>query len=378
MTTVAVVGSKGPQLLPLLTAAGMTARLIDTGALSSFGRADAPDVLMIDARGGTGIPKELAAIKRLSTGMGVVIIVDTLEPSLLLEAMRAGVNELVAEPITQQELERAVGRVLGQRTPTEAGKIIGFVGAKGGVGTTTVAVNVATALSRLDRGSRTLLVDMHQAAGDASVFTGVEPKFSVLNAVENTHRLDRSYFSGLVVEIVAGLDLLASSDRPFPGQTDPARIRTVLDFVRTLYRHVVLDLPRSDAPVLDALDQTSVIYIVANQELATVKSGARLAATLRQRYGRERVKVLLSRSDRQADIGFADVERVIGTDIAYTFPSDYRLAVQALNRGRPLVLDGDSELAESFRNFAEQLSGGKRREPAPARGGLLGRLKQLA
>lgn len=365
--------------MKLLTAAGMTARAIDAGALASLGRAvGMPDVLVIDSRGGTGIPADLPALKRTNPLLGVVIVAATLDPALLLEAMRAGVNELVAEPLTQEEVERAVSRVLGQRPQTEAGRIFGFVGAKGGVGTTTVAVNVAAALSRLDRGTRTLLVDMHQAGGDASVFTGVEPKFSVLDAVENTHRLDRTYLNGLVVEIGTELDLLASSDRTFAGQADPAKIRTVLDFVMSLYRYVVLDLPRSDAAVLDALDEASAIFVVANQELATVKSGARLAATLRQRYGRDKVKVVLSRSDRQADIGVSDVERVIGADIAHTFPSDYRVALQALNKGRPLVLDGDSDLSESFKTFADQLVGRKRQESAPSRGGFLGRLTQRA
>jgi Flp pilus assembly CpaE family ATPase len=104
-----------------------------------------------------------------------------------------------------------------------------------------------------------------------------------------------------------------------------------------------------------------------------------MAATLRQRYGRETVKVVLSRSDRQADIGLSDVERAIGVDIAHTFPSDYRLALQALNKGRPLALEGDSDLAASFEKFAAQLAGKKRddkNKPAVARVGLFGRLTQ--
>jgi Flp pilus assembly CpaE family ATPase len=108
-----------------------------------------------------------------------------------------------------------------------------------------------------------------------------------------------------------------------------------------------------------------------------VKSGARLAATLRQRYGRERVKVVLSRTDRQADIGITDVERTMGAEIAFTFPSDYRLALHALNLGRPLALDPGTDLSAAFKRFAEQLSGRKHDDsPAPARLGLFGRLTQ--
>ena len=74
-----------------------------------------------------------------------------------------------------------------------------FVGAKGGVGTTTVAVNVATALAKLAGTERTLLIDLHVANGDAAVFLGAEPRFSIVDALENTHRLDEAFFRGLIV-----------------------------------------------------------------------------------------------------------------------------------------------------------------------------------
>jgi len=139
----------------------------------------------------------------------------------------------------------------------------------------------------------------------------------------------------------------------------------------------VLDLPRSDGTVLDSLEQLAAIYIVANQELATVRSATRVAAMLRERYGRDRVGVVLTRSDRQADIGHADVEKAVGLPVAHTFPSDYRIALQALNKGRPLALDNHNDLSASFKKFAHQLSGTRPdREQGPRSSGLFGRLTQ--
>ncbi len=378
MTSIAVVGSRDGRLEEMLRAAGMQPSSVRASALPSFGHGTPlPDVIVLDVRADADIPRELSALKRQNPVLGVVIVAAALDPALLLEAMRAGVNELVADPVTQADLERAVARVLGQRPRTERRQLFGFVGAKGGVGTTTVAVNVATALGKADKSGRTLLIDIHQAGGDAAVFLGVEPRFSVLDAIENIHRLDESYLGGLVTEVAPRLDLLASSDRTFATAVDPSKIRAVLDFVTGVYRYTVLDLPRSDAAVLDALDQAEALFIVANQELATVKSGGRLATTLRQRYGREKVKIILSRSDRQADIGVSDVERAIGADIASSFPSDYRVALQALNKGRPLALDADSELAGMFHKFAERLAGAQHSERTPpVRAGLLGRFTQ--
>jgi pilus assembly protein CpaE len=109
--------------------------------------------------------------------------------------MRAGVNEVVAEPIDHDELARVIQRVGGQPHPRGAwARLYGFIGAKGGVGTTTIAVNVATSLGSVIKPERALMIDLQNAAGDAPLFTGAEPRFSIVDAVENTHRLDQVYF----------------------------------------------------------------------------------------------------------------------------------------------------------------------------------------
>ncbi|MDR1989049.1 MAG: AAA family ATPase [Acidobacteriaceae bacterium] len=377
MSTVAVAGAHDRQLEDLLKAAGLQARALQLSEFSTLPSNRVPDVLVLDTRSGQGVPSTLPSIKRQYPALGVVIVASALDPELLLEAMRAGVNELVAEPITQTDLARAVNRVLGQHAGFEAGKIYGFVGAKGGVGTTTVAVNVAMLFARLNQSSRTLLIDMYEAGGDTGVFLSADPKFSISDVADNTHRLDDTYLNSVVIQLGSGLDLLGSADRSFPHALDPAKIRAVLDFVARAYRFVILDLPRFDAAVLDALDQATTIFIVANQELATVKDGARMATTLRQRFGKDKVKIVLSRADRQADIGPNDVERTIGAEVVHSFPSDYRTALQAINKGRPLVSDTTSELAHSYQKFVTKLAGHTLADrPTAPRGGFFNLLSR--
>jgi pilus assembly protein CpaE len=354
----------------------MQATHTDVAGLASLAAPSArqPDVVVLDLRGAAEVPGVIPALKRQHPQTGIVLVTTSLEPALLLEAMRAGVNELVCEPITQADLEKAIHRVVRQRMAS-IGRVFAVVGAKGGVGATTVAVNVATTLGSAGKPDRTLLMDLHQTGGDAAVFLGVEPRFSILDAQENIHRLDLVFLKGLVTKVAPHVDLLASSDRSVADRVDVSTIRAVIDTVASGYRFTVLDIPRADGAVLDALDRVSTIVVVANQELPTVKSASRLAVSLRQRYGRDKVMVVLSRSDRRADIGHADVERVIGMPVAHTFPSDYRTALQALNKGRPVALDNHNELSSSFRRFALQLAGLPDREPA-VRSGILGRLTQ--
>jgi pilus assembly protein CpaE len=373
--TVTLVGPRDGEIENLIIKAAMHVTHTDGPGLASLAAPSArqPDVVVIDVRGATEVPAVIPALKRHHPQTGIVLVTASLEPALLLEAMRAGVNELVCDPVTQADLEKAIHRVVRQRT-VSTGRVFAVIGAKGGVGATTVAVNIATTLGSATKPDRTLLMDLHQTGGDAAVFLGVEPRFSIIDALENTHRLDMVFLRSLVMQVAPHVDLLASSDRSVAGQADPPTIRTVIDAVASAYRFTVLDVPRSDGAVLDALDRASTIVVVANQELATVKSASRLAVSLRQRYGREKVTVVLSRSDRRAEIGHADVERVIGMPVAHTFPSDYRAALQALNKGRPVALDNHNELSSSFRRFALQLAGLAADSDSEGRSGFLGRL----
>jgi pilus assembly protein CpaE len=320
-----------------------------------------PDVVVLDLRNGAMLPSCVAMIKHVHPLTGVVVVASHMDPALMLEAMRAGVNEFVTAPATTSDMRMALDRVVAKRPRPEPGEVFAFVGGKGGVGTTTLAVNVGTALSARQPSS-TLLIDLHVAYGDAAVFLGLEPRFSVADALENADRIDETFLRGVVAHTKAGLDVLASSDRALLGHVDARAIRGLLDCAARLYPMVVLDVPRSDAAILDALDLSTQIVVVANQELATVRSAGRMATALRQRYGKGRVSVVVSRFDQKAEIGTKDVERVMGGPVADVFPSNYRLALEALHRGRPLVLDNHSKLADAYTSFARSLA---KQPPAP-------------
>jgi len=365
------------QLAQLMRELGMTCTSLSPDALSSLAQAGArqPDVLVVDLRDQPQLPPAIALLKRQHPATGVLLVASQLDPALMLEAMRAGVNEFVTHPVSAPDLQAAVKRLVGNLAPSARGDIYAFIGAKGGVGTTTVAVNVATALAEATRDA-TLLIDMNMACGDAAVFLGAEPRFSVVDALENVQRLDAAFFSSLVVRSKPGLDLLGASARPAAAQFAPTQFRALFDFAGQSYSHTILDLARSDATVIDSLEAATKIVIVVNQELATVRNASRLAATLRQRYGAGRLSLVLSRTDRRAEIGHDDVERTVGMAVSHTFPSDYRLALQAMNKGRPIVLDRQNELSAAFSAFARDLGGvpEARKSQKPVAGSIFGRL----
>ncbi|MDQ3548034.1 MAG: hypothetical protein M3439_04360 [Chloroflexota bacterium] len=345
----------------------------DLAELAVVGAAQ-PNVVLVDLRGQSHVPAALSLLKRRHPSTGVVILSSTLDPALMLEAMRAGVNECVTEPIAQNDLNAAITRVVGKLAEAPSGPVFAFIGAKGGVGTTTTAVNVATALSKLSP-ARALLIDLHLAYGDAAVFLGAEPRYSVLDALENRHRFDETFFRSLVVHTGSGVDLLASASRPATGAIDSRQISSLISFASGIYPYTVVDVPRSDAAALDALDQGATIVVVANQELATVRNAGRMTAALRARYTKAKIMTVVNRTDRRAEIGQEDIERAVGGPITHQVPSDYRRALEAMNKGRPLALDNHNDLSASFKALARELAGVPDAPPAARKQtGLLGRL----
>jgi pilus assembly protein CpaE len=123
--------------------------------------------------------------------------------------------------------------------------------------------------------------------------------------------------------------------------------------------------------MLDALEAATTIEVVTNQELASVRGASRITTALSRRYGREKVSVVVSRFDKHADIGVNDIEQAVHAPLRFTFPSDYRLALQALNAGRPFVLDGGNKLGSAVIEFTKTLTGGAAPERSVTKSGSL-------
>lgn len=362
-----VAGPADYAIEELLLSRGMRATSSTANDLRELAHPHAPqpDVLLLDLRADAQLPPAISSLRRQHPTTPIVAIAPKLDPMFMLDAMRAGVNECIASPVTGAGLEAAIARVMAQRPVTEPASTFAFIGAKGGVGSTTLAVNVATVISQMTQSKQlpteippsTLLMDLHLAYGDCTVFLGAEPRFTIADALENTHRFDEAFFRGVVARTAAGPDLLASSDRLMVTPVDARRVQALIEFASHHYRYTILDLPRSDAVVLDALGGVGSIVVVVNQDLATLRSARAIAGAMRQRYGKEKVRVVLSRPDSGSEIDREDVEEAIGERLAFTFPSDYRASIQALNRGKPVALQGEGKLADALRRFTTELTG---------------------
>ena len=358
------------QVARLLRACGVPVGIVEGRNAEGTG----PDLVVVDIRADAS--SGMAAIERLrssSQGLAIFAIAAAAEPELILQAMRAGANEFFpwsaldgtsAAHGAEESFHGAVRRTAARREAATAGAkppcvTHAFLGAKGGAGTTTVAVNCGVELARLTK-RPTIVVDLKSCLGEVALFLGVRPRFTVLDAIENLHRLDKDFLKELVAKHKSGLDILAGSEQfDRPNAQDAGALEELLRVLTRAYDYVVIDAGNViNACVAAALYAADTIFLVANPDVPSIRNAQRLVDRVRQLgAGSERVKVLLNRASDQNLVGPKQIETALGYGIHHTFSSDYRTVSTALNSGVPLSLTNHSEIAAQFDSFTRHLIG---------------------
>jgi pilus assembly protein CpaE len=321
-----------------------------------------PDVVIADIR--SDALSAMAGIERLraaSPGAGIFAVAQTADPDVILSAMRAGANEFFTWPPAEETFHGAIRRTAARRETAQGAKpaatSLVFFGAKGGAGTTTVAVNCGVELARLSKKS-TVIVDLKAGLGEVALFLGVRPRYSVLDAVDNLHRLDREFLRELVVKHKSGLEILAGSDQfDRPGAADGGGIEELLRLLARQYEYIVVDAgSQINSCTVAALYAADTMYLVANPDVPSIRNSQRLLDRVRQLGAcGERVRVLLNRAAEPFPIPPKQIEGALGHPIHHTFPSDYKTVSTALNSGTPLALTGNSDIATQFDHFTRQI-----------------------
>jgi pilus assembly protein CpaE len=379
------------QVSQLLRAGGVPIGIVESRMSDSSGAG--PDIVVVDIRADAS--SGMAAIERLRAGhpgIAIFAIANTAEPDLILQAMRAGANEFfpwapgggsTASRAMEESLHGAVRRTAARRDAAHAGArqpcvTYVFLGAKGGAGTTTVSVNCAVELARLTKRS-TVILDMKPCLGEVALFLGVRPRFTLLDAIENLHRLDKDFLKELASKHKSGLDILAGSEQfDRPNAQDAGAIEELLRVLTRVYDFIVIDSGNMiNSLAVSALYAADTVFLVTNPDVPSIRNAQRLVDRVRQLgAGSERVKILLNRTSENLLIAPKQIETALGYSIHHSFPSDYRTVSTALNSGVPLALTNSSELSSQFSNFTRQLLGQqdevKEPEQPPKRRAFLG------
>lgn len=347
-----------------------------------------PDLVIVDIRGDAS--SSMPGIERLRAGApsaGIFAVALVAEPELILQSMRAGANEFFTWPPVEETFHGAVRRTAARRETAHGARpsatTLVFFGAKGGAGTTTVAVNCGVEMARLSSRS-TVIVDLKPGLGEVALFLGVRPRYSLLDAIDNLHRLDREFLRELVLKHKSGLEILAGSDQfDRPGATDASAIEELFRLLARQYEYILVDAgSQINSCTVAALYTADTIFLVANPDVPSVRNAQRLLERVRQLGAcGERVRVLLNRAAEPYPIPPKQIEGALGHPIHHTFPSDYKTVSAALNSGVPLALTGSSNIAAQLDHFTRQIldTAGDARPSDPARRTLpaLARLASL-
>ena len=322
----------------------------------------APDIIMVDARGDAS--SAMAAIERMraaAPNAGIFAVAMAADPELILQSMRAGANEFFTWPPDEEALHGAIRRTAARRETAAGARpnavTLVFFGAKGGAGTTTVAVNCGVEIARLSK-RPTVVVDLKPGLGEVALFLGVRPRYSLIDAIDNLHRLDREFLQNLVVKHKSGLEILAGSDQfDRPGPNDGSAIEELLRLLARQYEYILVDAgSQINTCTVTALYSADAMFLVANPDVPSVRNAQRLLDRVRQLGAcGERVRILLNRAAEPYPIPPRQIEAAVGHPIHHTFPSDYKVVSTALNSGVPLALSGNSEIAMQFDRFTRLL-----------------------
>ena len=320
------------------------------------------DLVIVDTRGDPS--SAMSTIERMraaAPNAGIFVVALQADPDLILQSMRAGANEFFTWPPPEETFHGAIRRTAARRETAQGAKppatTLVFFGAKGGAGTTTLAVNCGVELARLSKRS-TIIIDLKPGLGEVALFLGVRQRYSLVDALYNLHRLDREFLKELVVKHKSGLDILGGSDNfDRPGGADAGPLEEVFRLLARQYDYILIDAgSQINSVAVAALYTADTMFLVANPDVPSVRNAQRLLDRVRQLGAcGERVRVLLNRAADPCPIPPRQIEAALGHPIHHTFPSDYKTVSTALNSGVPLALTGDGDIAGQFDRFTRRL-----------------------
>lgn len=340
---------------------------------------DRPDLVIVDAAVKGAETIDIVGRLRQAEPPGAhaaIILLGTADSAARVKGLRSGADDYLAEPIHPAELIARSRRLLSRFSQKPAvaargplrGEIHAYYGAKGGVGTTTVAINTAIALHRELR-RRVVLVDANLQFGDHRVFLDLGPeRYSIVDAV-TAPSIDAELLKNLVVHHGSGVDLLLAPPNPAAAEhvsADKHHLAQIVETLRTLYDYVIVDVDkRLDDHSLDIIGASDRLFVVMTADLSCLKN-VRLVLQTMEQIGTpdDKVKLLLNRSNAFTGIGVKSIEGVLKRSVDYQIVNDYRAAISALNSGDPFMIHRtDSPIGKSLLEFVKAID----RQQAPAR-----------
>jgi len=324
-----------------------------------------PDLLIVE--GIRGSEDELFALERVTPkhpNLAIIMLSPNQTPEFLRHAMRIGLRDILPLPVHKDALSDAVGRIQKRMalsvSPQKKGRIMAFIGCKGGSGATFLATNLAYALAQQNK-HRVALIDLNRQFGDAALYVSDRtPSSNLAEVTRQIHRLDGSFFSSSTVHVLPNYHVLAAPEEPDQAlQIHPEQVDTLLWVAVNNYDFVIIDAGRSlDEVTLRAMDQSELIFPVLQQTLPFLRDAKRLLNALGALgYGKDKVNLVINRHEKRGAIGVPEVEDALGHEISRCIPNSFGAVADSINQGIPILsLAARDPVSKALREMADKLA----------------------
>ena len=311
----------------------------------------------------------------------LVVTSESKDSEAVIATMQAGAREFLTEPVSSQALAQALHRYVTEKRRTgsggQIGKIYSVIAPKGGTGGTTVAINIATSLVATNS-DQVAIIDLDNSKGDVAGYMNLRPEFCVSNALAEVARLDDvlldSYMSRSDgISVLAGMESIGEIP-------DLDGVIQILRLMAENYSHILIDLPRQlPRDLLQSVSELSeVVIVVLTPELASLWHCGRLLRTLEMWGVGEKVRLVLNRWDKRAEISSSQIEKALEHPVYWTLPNCYADFTNTVNSGEALGSMSGSKLTLSAQELTRRLTGISQPEKTGGFSGLFVRLKGQA
>jgi pilus assembly protein CpaE len=262
----------------------------------------------------------------------------------ILRMMRAGATEYFVRPVAAAELENALQKLTRlqitepEHASSSEGTVLAVYNPIGGVGVTTIAVNLAAGLVSKD--TNVVLVDLNRFSGDIVAFLDINPTYTLSTITSDIGKLDANFLSSILTNHRSGLKVLADPREVYEAVSiKPEEIRRVLSFLKNMFTYVLVDTggyaDRQNMAVFEVADQVFYTFVPSLPSLRNTKRF--LVSADRMGIPMDKIKLIANRYRAKDDIKIKDMEKVLDHPIFFSIPNDYEAVVNSINKGMPCV-----------------------------------------
>ncbi len=322
------------------------------------------DILILEIGNEPKVELQLAKNLKVSgIASDIFLTSSNKDPEILIEAIRTGIKEFFPQPINKEDVRNAMIKIKREKekgnngSAEHKGKIINVFGSKGGVGTSTIAVNLATSLVTLEDSSKVALLDMKPIFGDVSTILNLETPYSWLEITKNISRLDPTYLMSVLTKHPSGVYVLSSPVEFTNGyKVNPQAVVTLLRLMQTMFAFIVIDSgPSLDDTFEEVMKISDTVFLVGELSISCILNIKKLQNTFRE-FGfpeEKKIRIIVNRFVRNSEISLKDAEKSLNKEIMFSIPNAYKITMNAANQGKPLSTAAQgTEIWKKYRELA--------------------------